>query len=166
MPDFPILLVCYSRSGRTRTVAARVAERCGGRLAVIEDVRSRAGPFAYFRSAFEALKGRLPAIREPDADPAAHALVVLATPVWAGRMAAPMRSWLARHAGQIGRLAVICTQGGSGADQVVAAIEAVCGRPAEASLVATSREVDDGRYAAMADRFAARLVALAADAAD
>lgn len=136
-----ILVVCYSRSGTTLEVASRIAERCGADLELIKDKTPRDGFLGWLRSAFEALLRRQPWIQPPRRAVGDYALVIVGTPVWAGRMASPVRSYLMRQQGRLRRVAFFCTHGGRGGNKVLAEMEALCGRRPRATLSLAARNL-------------------------
>lgn len=136
-----ILVVVYSRTGRTREVGQRIAHAFGDSLQEIRDVRSRRGPFGYLRSAMEAGRRQTPAIEPFSIDLSAYDLVILGTPVWAGHMAAPMRTFLEQHKQQLARIAAFCTLGGSGAPRTLAEIAEVAGQAPVAQLALRDAEI-------------------------
>jgi flavodoxin len=136
-----ILVVCYSRGGTTLEVASRIAERCGADLELIKDRTPRDGLAGWLRSAFEAVLCRQPWIQPPRRAVGDYALVIVGTPVWAGRMASPVRSYLMRQQGRLRRVALFCTHGGRGGDKVLAEMEALCGRRARATLSLAARNL-------------------------
>lgn len=136
-----VLVVSYSRSGHTRYLAQEIAQQCNADLDEIEARAPRRGLFGWLRSAGEAVL-RISAAIEPSRRlPQHYDLVIVGTPVWAGRMASPVRAYLQRHRGQFRRVAFFCTLGGSGQTQVPIEMARLCGRPALATLAIRSRDV-------------------------
>jgi hypothetical protein len=70
----------------------------------------------------------MPSIRL-DVDPANYQLVVVGTPVWAGSMASPMRSFLFQNGHRIRRFACFCTLNGHGAAGTLRELRALAGAP-------------------------------------
>jgi flavodoxin len=86
-----ILVVYYSLTGHTRQVARQIAETCGADIDPIVDVAGRQyRPWDMFRLGMQAIFRRGDDIREAIFDPSDYDLVVIGTPVWAGRMASPV----------------------------------------------------------------------------
>jgi flavodoxin len=150
-----VLIIHYSRTGFTRKIAEEIRARCGGYLEPIEDVRSRSGIFGYIRSAREALKKATIEIRPGTARPAEFDLVILGTPVWAGHISSPMRSYLTAHKGEFKQVALFCTLGGSGATNVLSEMEALCEHKPVATLAVTDAEIKHGKYGRALEEFAA-----------
>ena len=135
------LIVYYSRSGHTREVAGAIAEQLGCDLEEIHELRSRRGVFGYFRSAREALREQLVEIEQCSFDPGHYDLVVLGTPVWAGNLSSPLRSYVARFQGRFRDVAFFCTEGGRGSEKVFSRLEALTGKAPLAMLAVRQREV-------------------------
>ena len=110
------LVVYYSRTGHTEHLAQEIARRCHADLDRIRDPdgADRGGLWGYLRSAWQAACGATPAIRPTTRDPGGYDLVVIGTPVWNWHLAAPVRSYARRHAGRFRRVALFCTEAGSG----------------------------------------------------
>lgn len=148
------LVVYYSRTGITQAVASRIAAECGCDIDPIRETRTRRGLPGYLRSGYEALAGKLPPIESPARNPADYQLVILGTPVWAGRVSAPMRSYLHANAARLPRVAAFCTMGGSGGDKVLDEIAALCGKAPVARLALSDREIGGERDREKIGRFA------------
>jgi flavodoxin len=110
------LVVFYSRTGNTRRAAERLAKALDADLEEIREARDRAGMAGFLRSGYEAVARQCPPILPPRKAPRDYARVVLGTPVWAGRMASPVRSFLQGHGQDLRRLALFATCGAAGAD--------------------------------------------------
>src|SRR6185369_998249 len=149
----------FSRSGYTRRVAEQIARAAGADCEAIRERTSRRGVLGYWRSAREALRGTAVTI-EPDAlQPRNYALVVLGTPVWAGKVSAPMRAYIARHRNDFTRIALFCTQGGSGAPKVLHAMTGLCDQSPVASAFFNDAEIDGGQHAGKLEAFVAAIAA-------
>ncbi len=96
-----ILVAYYSRSGTTSRVAQELATVLGADIEEIQDTVSRSGPLGYLRSGFQAFSKKLAVIR-PFAHPCAdYDVVVIGTPVWAGGMSSPVRTFMREYGSQI-----------------------------------------------------------------
>lgn len=146
------LVVCYSRSGHTAKVGREFADLCGADFEAIDDLDSRSGPLGYLRSVYESLFHKEPRISTSGKDPGEYALVVLGTPVWAGNMAAPMRSYLARHRMRFHRVALFCTMGGRGGEHTLAEMADLCGKTPMARVAITDAEIRRGSYRGKLER--------------
>lgn len=106
-----ILVVCYSRTGTTARIARELAHALGADTEMIRDVQSRDGFLGWLRSGYEATMKVRPAIQPIQKDPANYGLVVLGTPVWAGTMSSPMRTYIEQNRDKFKAVAFFCTQG-------------------------------------------------------
>ncbi len=102
-------IVYYSLNGTTEKVARQLASLLDLPLFRIEDVSSRRGFFGYMKSGFESVAKKTPKIRpiedfEPDGD---H--LILLSPVWAGSMSSPVRTFCTLHAGRYADFSLILT---------------------------------------------------------
>lgn len=101
-----ILCIYYSRSGNTRAAAEEIAAALDAELAEITDAQDRSGLKGYFRSGLDAMRRTVQPIdplqtERPLTD---YRLVILASPVWAGRCASPVRALLKERGGELPRV--------------------------------------------------------------
>lgn len=141
-----VLVVSYSRSGHTRYLAQEIAQQCNADLEEIEARGRLRGLLGWLRSAGEALLGIPATIGPGRCLPQDYDLVIVGTPVWAWRMASPVRAYLQRHRGQFRRVAFFRTLRGGGQTQVPIDMARLCGRPALATLAMRSRDVAMRRH--------------------
>ncbi len=154
-----ILVVYFSRSGYTRRVAEHIARVAGADCEPIRERRSRRGFLGYWRSAREGLRGIAVDVEPGSANPRDYHLVVLGSPVWAGRVSSPVRAYIARHRQDLGNVALFCTEGGSGAPKVLQTMAALCGRTPVATAFFTDREIDGEQFGRKLDPFITALTA-------
>jgi flavodoxin len=152
-----ILVVYYSRTGHTRRIAQELAAHCSADVEEIRDPTNRGGVFGFLRCGLEAIRGKPAPIASVTADVARYDVVVLGTPVWAGHVSSPMRSFVQTHADKLKRIAVFCTQGGQGGPKALGEIAALCGKDAVATLVVNEGDIAKARYGAQLDAFAAAI---------
>jgi flavodoxin len=154
------LVVYYSRTGHTEQVAMEIAARWQADLDRIrDDGVDRNGLWGYLCSGWQAFSGATPAIRRATRNPAHYDLVVIGTPVWNWSLAAPVRTYARRHAGQFKQVAFFCTEGGSGDRRVFDELQRLCGRPPLATIVVKERELAAPKHARRLKRFLAHLAA-------
>jgi flavodoxin len=154
-----ILVVYFSRSGYTQRVAEHIARIVRADCEAIRETTSRRGPRGYWRSASEALRGAAIEIEPLSVRPQDYSLVVVGTPVWAGNVSSPVRAFIAAHRAQMQRVALFCTQGGTGASRVLQRMADLCGRPAVATASFNDVDIDSGEYLAPIAAFSAAIAA-------
>lgn len=148
-----VLIVFYSRTGYTASLAGEIASMTGWDIEEIKDVHPRGGNWGAVRCVIDALLWRRPGIRGGSKDPSAYDLVIFAAPVWMERLAAPMRSYILEHQGQFKSVAYACTYGGRGAENAGATVAKLAGRPLKALLAVTSFELEQADYRKRLDEF-------------
>lgn len=140
------LVVYFSRTGRTERIALEIAAASGADIERIEERRGRSGLLGYLRSGREAYRKQLVEIEPPSKRPSDYDLVVLGTPVWAGNVCSPVRAYVAAFKGTFKRVALFCTEGGSGAPRVFGDLAELCGLSAIATLVILEKEIKANSY--------------------
>jgi flavodoxin len=154
-----ILVVHYSLGGTTARVASEIAAALDADLGAIEDVVPREGRLAFVRALLEAVARGVPTIRAP-LRLSDYPLVILGTPVWAGSMASPMRSFLVAHQRELRQVACFCTLAGHGDRNTLREMAALCGKEDAPTFSCTQSEIRDGRHRLRLRDFADRLRAL------
>ncbi|WP_454720829.1 MULTISPECIES: flavodoxin family protein [Cupriavidus] len=108
-------IVYYSRTGTARQVAEDLAALTGWPLAEVSDVESRAGLAGDLRCVIDNLLLRRVAYRYAGPAPADCRRLVIVAPVWIGKLASPMRSFLRECAPLACETSVICVMSRQGA---------------------------------------------------
>jgi flavodoxin len=138
------LVVYYSRTGTTEAAARRVADALGADLETISPAARYEGVAGFLRCVFQATGRECPPIGATR-DPSGYRLVVVGSPVWAGCLASPVRSYLTAHRERLPEVAAFCTSGSGVADGVFAQVEQIAGRPLRGALSLKARAVDSGK---------------------
>ncbi|WP_420993734.1 flavodoxin family protein [Cupriavidus sp. 30B13] len=110
-----IQIVYYSRTGTARQVAEDLAAVTGWPLAEVGDLASRAGLSGDVRCVIDNLLQRHVGYRYAGPAPAECRRLVIVAPVWIGKLAAPMRSFLRDRAPLACETSVICVMARQGA---------------------------------------------------
>jgi flavodoxin len=147
------LVVYFSRTGHTRQIAQAIAGQLSADIECIPDVGTRSGIWGYIRSLREAMQQRVINIGARSKNPSDYDLIILGTPVWAHNMCSPLRSYIKAHKERFREVAVLCTQGGSGAGKVVGDISKLCGRTPVGTLILNEREIKKGQFTAKLEGF-------------
>ncbi|HUO67740.1 MAG TPA: flavodoxin [Gammaproteobacteria bacterium] len=151
------LVVYFSRTGYTQRVAERIALAVDADCEPIRERSPRTGVLGYWRSAREALRKSAVEIAPASANPRDYALVVLGTPVWAGNMSSPIRAYIAQHKLDFARVALFCTQGGSGGEKVLRTMADLCGTSPVATICFNDSEIDRDLHFVKLQSFTAAL---------
>lgn len=107
-----ILCVYYSRTGRTRKLMQEIADQLGCEIVKLEDGVNRSGPGGWLLSGLQAVSRKVPPVKELQTKLPLkeYDLVIIGTPVWAGRCSAPVRSFLLQHGEELKKVAYLITR--------------------------------------------------------
>ncbi len=108
-------VVFYSLTGTTKNVCEKVAQRLDADLVELTCATPypTSGFSCYFKGGKDALLGRKPALNPYEFEDGAYDLVVVAVPIWAGKPAAPLATFLSEHSLAGARKAGIVVSGGT-----------------------------------------------------
>ncbi len=98
-----------TRTGNTGKVAKKVHEAIGGDIELITEKMNRKGIIGWMKTGSQNSKRAVGEINPTEHDPSEYDLVILASPVWAGSVSAPMRGYMTQNAGKLTRTAVFLT---------------------------------------------------------
>lgn len=149
-----VLVVTYSWTGTSLQLSALLCAATGWPSGEVLDHKRRAGAWGMLRCVLDSVLERKPPIRYEGPDPREFDVTVLVSPVWAYRLAGPMRTFVNARRGQLRQVAVISVMGQNGAANAVAEIGHRIGRSPSMSVAFTAREVEDGSCAARLQAFA------------
>jgi len=118
--DLPsrILVVVYSRSETTAELAGRLAAELDGDYERLHEVAltRRAGVTGFLRSILDVIR-KCPAHLQPMTHSLSdYDVVLVGTPVWAGRASTPVATWLEQNWHGIRTTAFFCTMGSRGSE--------------------------------------------------
>lgn len=147
------LVVYFSRTGHTQTLAQQIASACAADIEGLREPKSPPGALRYLRAVWQAALHLEAPIAPSQLNPADYDLVMLGTPVWMYNMASPMRSYIGQHRGQFRKLALFCTCDGAGQAKVLGDMQALCDKLPVATLGLSARELHDRFHQERLDRF-------------
>lgn len=134
------LVVYYSMSGNCEMVAEKIKELAGADVLRIDP--EKAFPDSGFKKFFwggkSAVMGDTPALKPYEFDAALYDCVIIGFPVWASRMAPPLKTFVADNLEVLKgkKVASFACQGGSGAERAFAQLCGMLGRDSlDATLV-------------------------------
>lgn len=153
-----ILVVYYSNSGNTKSVAEAVAAKCSGDIESIADLKKRQGGFAYLLAAIGSFLRQETQIKGPEKNPDQYELVVLGTPVWSWNLTPAMRSYIRQQSDNFSRVAFFCTEGGAGEERVFKQMAELCGEQPIATLAIKEQEIKSGTHSQKIEAFVSTLL--------
>ncbi|MFO8133609.1 MAG: hypothetical protein R6U10_06755 [Thermoplasmatota archaeon] len=148
------LVVYYSRTGNTEMVAEALAGMLSCPVEGIVDTVKRSGLLGWLRSGRQAMRGETSELEPLEHDPAGFDVVVVGTPVWAGIVSTPVRSYLEMYRDMLPEVAFFCTAGGDNTAGTFADMEACCGREPVATLAVSRAMIKRQGWRSAVERFA------------
>ena len=110
-----ILCIYYSRTGNTRRAMKEIAIALDAEMVAISDEQERDGWRGYLHCGMDAMRKSThplrPFVTEKPIEE--YDLVIIGTPVWAGRCASPVRGLLKRRGLEMNKVAYVLTRSSS-----------------------------------------------------
>jgi hypothetical protein len=106
-------IICYSFTHNNLTLASEILSRTGGTLFVIEEKKAR----SKFTILFDLMFNRAPEIKDYLHLSGRFDHYILVAPIWGGRIASPLRSFVQKERSKIRSYSFITICGGGGANQ-------------------------------------------------
>lgn len=147
------LVVYYSRTGNTKMIAETISESLDCDIEEIVDKEKRGGILGYLKSGYEASRNKLSIIEDPKHDLSKYDLLIVGTPIWAGKMSVPIRTYLHQNMEKIPLLACFCTAGGSGIEGTIKNIGEYTNTTPIESFGLTSSDIKSGSYKSVIEKF-------------
>jgi hypothetical protein len=157
-----IVIAVYSRTGKTRMVAERLAELIGADLEEIREDRGRAGMTGFLGGAMDALRRRQATLVSTHST-AGRRVVIVGTPVWANRPAPAVRTYLQTVDLTGKTVCALATHDGGGARKTFAAIAELIGAEPAATLDFRKPKGDDPELLRRLEDWAEQVRRLAAE---
>ena len=124
-----VLTVYYSRSGNTEKAAKRIQESLGGDIELISEPTNRKGILGWIRSGRQNSQRKVAEINPPKYDPGDYDLVILASPIWAGVVSAPMRGYMVGNKEKLEKTAVFLSNDSGIVENALAEINEILVKP-------------------------------------
>ncbi len=141
-----ILVIFYSRSGKTKKIAEAISEILKCDKEEIFDIKNREGIVGFLSAGSDANLRRLTAIKEIKNNPSLYDLVIIGTPIWSSNISTPIRTYLFSYKEEFKKVAFFCTRLGSDAEKVFADMKNLSQKIPITLLALTSREVARDQY--------------------
>lgn len=152
------LVLYYSLTGTTATLANSIATALDAPTATINCPRYRLGWFSYLLAGYDSVKGRHPKVLVPDAALSDYDLLVLGASIWTSYPALPLRTFLNQNPDISSRVALFFTYGGhSPPEKAVDFASDLLSKPPMASLTVPHERVVQGDYLDDLERFVSKL---------
>jgi len=153
-----IRIVYFSWKGHTQKVATALAQRVNAELVRIEPLKE----FNIALGGMKAFLAKKAPIKPCKTDLAGIDTLVIATPVWSGKVPPYVNEYLSAVTGGEGKpFHVLTEMGGRGSDSAIAAVKKQLekkGMRFVSSAATIERDVDNGAFAATVDTFASGIL--------
>ena len=118
-----VAVIYYSLEGHTQFVAEKISERLGCpviRIRLKKEFSTVNTFFKFFWAGKSSVFRETPALADQSLDLEAYATIILATPVWAGNLSSPVRSFLSKHRLEKKRVFLVATNSGGSSERCFA----------------------------------------------
>ena len=114
-----ILCIYYSRTGNTRKAMEEIALALDAELVEITDGVDRSGTSGWLRSGLDAMRKTTEPLKpfETEHPLKDYKLVIVGTPVWAGRCSSVIRGFLKKYGKKLNNAAYVVTRGSEKRDE-------------------------------------------------
>lgn len=109
-----VLLIYYSRTGRTKDIALAIKSKLECDVLEIHDKADRKGFMGYLKSSLQVIMGKQTELNIIEHNPKDYEIVVIGTPIWVQNVSVPVRTYLNQYGNKMEQVAFFCTMGGSG----------------------------------------------------
>lgn len=111
-----VLCIYYSRTGNTKKAMEEIAGELGAEVVELRDSVDRTGWRGWLRCGLDAMRKTTHPVEpfETDRPLDQYRLVILGTPVWAGRCSSVMRAFLKEHGQDLKNVAYVVTRSSDG----------------------------------------------------
>ena len=148
------LIVYYSRTGTTKKVADKLADKLKADKEEIIDFKNRKGAVGYIIGGKDAMTKKLTKINELKKNPENYDLLIIGTPVWAFTMAPAIRTFLIKIKDYNKKIALFFTAGSSGMKKTLTQMKELLPKSKlTATLALTTSEVVNKGYDKKLDIF-------------
>ena len=138
------LVAYYSRTNTTKKLAESIAEKTGADIEEIKPKVNYQGKVGFVRGGKDALKAKIVDLEELKYDSADYDIVYLGAPVWAGRAANPLISYMDQNEGKLSDVCYFITAASEGFDDTLKQLESI--RKPQKTLALTTKEVKKDLY--------------------
>ena len=107
-----VLCLYYSRTGNTKKAMEEIAGALGAEIAELRDGVDRTGWGGWLRSGMDATRRTVKPVKYQTRFPLTdYRLVIVGSPVWAGRCSSVVRSFLKLHGHELRNASYVLTRG-------------------------------------------------------
>ena len=139
------LVVYYSRTKITQKVAQEIANKLDCDIEEIHPKVNYQGKIGYARGGKHAIQEKIIDRESLNFDPSDYDVVYIGTPVWAGKAATPVISYLKQNEGKFANVKFFVTAGSSGFESTIEQMEKYSIKPLK-TLALKTKEVKKDEF--------------------
>ncbi|MFA6089110.1 MAG: flavodoxin [Candidatus Woesearchaeota archaeon] len=140
------LIVYYSRTGTTKTVAELIQKGLNCDIEELIDTKNRMGLFGYILGGRDAIRKIPTVINKVNSDASKYDLIILGTPDWGSTMAPALRTYILDNKDKFKNIALFCTAGGSHHEGIIKEMGCLSDTVSIASIGLRTKEVKSGEF--------------------
>ncbi|WP_407381252.1 flavodoxin family protein [Methanobrevibacter sp.] len=148
-----VLVAYYSRTDITKKVAEEIAGRLNADTEEIVSTVKYDGKIGYARAGKDAMTVKIIELGDLKYDPSDYDTVYLGVPVWAGKAANPVISYIKQNEGKFNNVKFFVTAGANGFESSFKQMEEFVGKAPLKTLAITTKEVKNGEFKEKLDSF-------------
>lgn len=141
-----VLVAYYSRTNITKKLAEEIAAKLNADIEEINPKVNYNGKIGYMRGGKDAISEKIIDLEQTKYDPSNYDVVYLGVPVWAGKSATPMISYIKENEGKFNEVKFFVTAGSTGFEGTFEQMEKFVGKAPQKTLALTTKEVKKDEY--------------------
>lgn len=139
------LVAYYSRTGITKRVGEKIASQIGADTEEIVSKVNYNGKIGFAKAGKHSLSEKVIDLEELKHDPADYDVIYLGCPVWAGKAASPLISYITQNKDKLSEVKFFLTAMSSEFEKAFEEMEKYCKKP-QSTLGLTTKEVKKDEY--------------------
>lgn len=148
-----VLVAYYSRTNITKKLAEEIAAKLNADIEEINPKVNYKGKIGYMRGGKDAISEKIIDLEQSKYDPSNYDVVYLGVPVWAGKSATPMISYIKENEGKFNEVKFFVTAGSTGFEGTFKQMEKFVGKAPQKTLALTTKEVKKDEFADRLESF-------------
>lgn len=136
-----VLVAYYSRTNVTKKVGDAIAKSLNADVEEITSTVKYGGKIGYARAGKDAIKEKIIELGDLKYKPSDYDLVYLGAPVWAGKAANPMISYIKQNEGKFNNVKFFATAGSNDFEKIFKQMQDYVGKAPQKTLGLTTKEV-------------------------
>ena len=141
-----VLVAYYSRTNITKKVGDEIARLLDADVEEIVSKVNYNGKIGYMRGGKDAISAKIIDLEPLKFNPEDYDLIYLGVPVWAGKSATPMISYIKQNEGKFNNVKFFVTAGSTGFESTFKQMEEYVGKSPLKTLALTTKEVKKDEF--------------------